>query len=249
MENTSKSTALVPVSFPNGNSIVGPSVLEYASRYQTFLNQTAESILALTETVYEAKENLSDAEFKQFKEEVGLKSKSTVSKFLAIGEKSSRLKDHADRLPHAWTTLYRLVQLSDEEFAIVEPSICPEMTAAFINKLLNVSASQPAKDRPDMNVYMNKLDYGQKKGFVKELTKLLMLYQVEFKTCGDFTIEVKKMRYSSPAYILKFPKGHQYPTQDIDANDEFEGDEITIYPAINPVHQKRFEAENAVQKM
>ena len=31
MENKSKNTALVPVSFPNGNSIVGPKVLEYAT--------------------------------------------------------------------------------------------------------------------------------------------------------------------------------------------------------------------------
>ena len=84
MENTSTNNAPVLVKFPNGNSIVGPSVLQYAERYQNCLNQTAESILALTETVYEAKQSLTDAEFNQFKEEVGLKSKSTVSKFLSL---------------------------------------------------------------------------------------------------------------------------------------------------------------------
>lgn len=81
----SNTKPLVPISFQNTNSIVGPTVLEYAKRYQTFLNKTAESILSLTETVYEAEKNLSYDDFKVFKEEVGLNSKATVSKFLAIG--------------------------------------------------------------------------------------------------------------------------------------------------------------------
>ena len=249
MENTSTNNAPVLVKFPNGNSIVGPSVLQYAERYQNCLNQTAESILALTETVYEAKQSLTDAEFNQFKEEVGLKSKSTVSKFLAIGQNSSRLKGCSDRLPHAWTTLYRLVQLTDDEFSLVENSICPEMTGAMINRLLNLpvaSSASVTKDLPDVKLYLNKLDFGQQKGFLKELTKLLMLYQVNFKTSGDFEIEVKKMRCSSAAYILKFPKGHQYPSREDEIMTDMDSNEIIIGSVVNPVHQNRLEADTSL---
>lgn len=218
MENTSKSTALVPVTFPNGNSIVGPSVLEYAKRYQTFLNKTAESILALTETVYEARTNLPDDEFEQFKEEVGLKSKATVSKFLAIGEKSYRLKNYADRLPHAWTTLYRLVQLSDDDFSSVEAFINPDMTAGSINKILNPVVQSPVKDLPDLKLYFGNLEFHQRKRFLIKLTRLMQAYQVrDFKTSGEFGIEVRKMRGMSAAWILKFPKGHEV-TDDNDAD-------------------------------
>lgn len=213
----SNTNPLVPVAYQNTNSIVVPEVLEYANRYQTFLNKTAESILSLTETVYDAKKNLSDDEFIQFKEEVGLKSKATVSKFLSIGENVSRLRPYKDRLPHAWTTLLRLVKLSNDDFLKIEKSLSPDMTASSIDKLLNHNVTQGVKDVPDIKLYLNKLEFGQKKGFLKKLTELMKSYQVDFKTSGDFTIEVKKIRGSTAAWILQFPNDHQYPEEVINA--------------------------------
>jgi hypothetical protein len=203
-----------PKSFPNGNSIVGPTVLDYAKRYQTLMNQTAASILALTETVYEAKKTLTNDEFEQFKSEVGLKSKATVSKFLTIGEKSVRLKAYTNRLPHSWTLLYRLVTLSDDEFLAVASFINPEMTNTTLNNVLNIQRQSTVKSIPDIELYLNKLQPGQKKGFLKKLTHLLTVYQVEFKASSDFTRELKHIQSTTAAPILKLPKNHQYPADE-----------------------------------
>jgi hypothetical protein len=150
MENTSADNACVPTTFPNGNSILGSSVLEYAERYQTFLNQTAEAILSLTETVFEARTNLSPDEFNQFKEEVGLNSRATVSKFIAIGKNVSLLRPYTDRLPHAWTTLYRLVQLKQFQFDKVKSSLNSEMTGGDIDRILGRATKSSKNDHADI---------------------------------------------------------------------------------------------------
>jgi hypothetical protein len=169
MKNTSTANALTPTPFPTGNSIVGPSVLEYAERYQTFLNQTAEAILSLTETVFEASTNLNPDEFIQFKEEVGLNSRATVSKFIAIGKKVSLLRPYTDRLPHAWTTLYRLVQLKQFQFDKVKSSLSTDMTAADIERILGRRSRSSKKVHADIKLYLYKMSSEEKKEFVLDL--------------------------------------------------------------------------------
>ena len=179
MENTSKNTALVVRSFPNGNSVVGPKVLEYAYRYQTFLNKTAESIFSLTETVYEAKKNLSDDDFNVFKKEVGLKSKATVCKFIAIGEKVSRLEPYKNNLPCSWTTLYKLVRLEQSDFDQVKDFLFSDMTASDVEGLLgNVSQKNKIIDKPDIKIYLELLTEHEKFQLANKLHKLLKQYKV-----------------------------------------------------------------------
>ena len=199
MENTSKSTPVVLKGFPNGNSIVGPKVLEYANRYQTFLNKTAESILSLTETVYEAHTKLSFEEFEQFKEEVGLKSKSTLSKFIAIGKNVSRLKPIEDRLPHSWTTLYRLVQLKQFQFDCVADILTVETTTSDILKVLGRHPTNVIKVNPDIKLYLSNLTKLEKLELVKELKVLLKGYKVIINISQDFSNEIQELNKKQAA--------------------------------------------------
>lgn len=194
MENTSTDNALVPTSFLNGDSIVGPSVLEYAERYQTFLNKSAEAMLVVFETVYEANKTLSTDDFNLFKEEVGLNSKSTVSKFLAIGRDVSRLRPYSDQLPHAWTTLYRLVQLKQFQFDKVKSSLSPEMTAADIQRILGHHTTSTKKDYADIKLYLFKMTSDEKKDFILELKELVKDFEVVVNTSNDLNNEMRQLR-------------------------------------------------------
>ena len=199
MENTSTSTALVPVSFPNGNSVVGPNVLEYAKRYQTFLNQTAESILALTETVYEASINLSVDEFSQFQEEVGLNSKSTLSKFLAIGKNVNLLRPYSNRLPYAWTTLYKLVRMKSFQFDQIKDHLNTEMTAADIMKLLGRPPKKAKKDNADIKLYLHSLLENEKQDFVFDLKRLMTKYKISHNISARLNAEIGKWNQKQAA--------------------------------------------------
>ena len=194
MENTSADNTCIPTTFLNGNSIVGPSVLEYVERYQTFLNQTAEAVLSLTETVYEASANLSHDEFNQFKEDVGLNSRATVSKFIAIGNNVRLLRPYADRLPHAWTTLYRLVQLKQFQFDKVKSYLNTDMTAADIERLLGRSKRSKRISHADISLYLHKMILDEKKEFVLELKELVKEYEVVTRTSSSFNTEMRELR-------------------------------------------------------
>ncbi|NDB59875.1 hypothetical protein EB001_15725 [bacterium] len=195
----SNTTALVPVSFPNENSIVRPKVLEYANRYQTFLNKTAESILSLTETVYEAEKNLSADDFKIFKEEVGLNSKATVSKFLAIGKNVSLLRPYSKNLPYSWTTLYRLVRMKQFQFDKVKDALTTEMTAADIQRLLGRPPRSAKKDPADIKIYLWKLRVEEKADFLEELKEVARCFEVKVNISTELSKIMKKEKENQQA--------------------------------------------------
>jgi hypothetical protein len=90
----------LPKVFPNGNSAVASKVDEYVDRYNALLCKSADTLIALGETLYEAKENLKKDEFKLFLEKTGLnKTKSTYSKLIKIGEEAPRLRPYVNNLP------------------------------------------------------------------------------------------------------------------------------------------------------
>jgi hypothetical protein len=173
--------------------IITPRITQYVVRYQTFLNKTAEAILALTETVYEASTVLKADEFEQFKKEVGLTSAATVSKFVAIGRNVGRLKPYADQLPHSWTTLYSLAQLPQHRFDTVAPSLTTEMTAADVKRLLGFRNTKAKKeDRVDIKLYLFELSSLEKREFVRKLKELIRGYKVISRLSEEFGDEIKK---------------------------------------------------------
>ena len=165
--------------FPNGNSIITLKVLDYTNRYNTFLNKTAESILCLTQTVYEAKANLDINEFNAFTKEVGLKSNATISKFIAIGEKYSRLLPYTNNLPCSWTTLYKLARMSQSDFDQVKDFLFAEMSITDVQSLLPSSPQKKKfNDKPDFKIYLELLNHNEKLEFACKLHKLAKNYKV-----------------------------------------------------------------------
>lgn len=89
---------------------------ELVLQYKEFARKSAECILELAGIVAKASE-LPEQELRAFCDEVGLEREgSTYRKLRAIGERIDRFEPHAERVPYAWTTLYELAKLSDEEF-------------------------------------------------------------------------------------------------------------------------------------
>jgi hypothetical protein len=89
---------------------------ELVLQYKEFARKSAECVLKLAGIVAKASE-LPEQELRAFCDEVGLEREgSTYRKLRAIGERIDRFEPHAERVPYAWTTLYELAKLSDEEF-------------------------------------------------------------------------------------------------------------------------------------
>jgi hypothetical protein len=166
-------------SISNRNLVISPKVLDYTKRYNTFLNKTVESILFLTETVYEAKANLDINDFTTFTKEVGLKSEATISKFITIGEKVSRLSPYKNNLPCSWTTLYKLARMKESDFDKIKDFLWADMSVTNINDLLsNSPLKTKVIDKPDFKIYLELLNQNEKLEFANKLHKLIKSYKV-----------------------------------------------------------------------
>ena len=143
---------------PNGNlDVVKPEILAYVDRYQSFLRKTAESILGLAETLVEAEAELNAVDFSIFCDNVGIvKPSPTYSKLKQIGEKSDRFRPFVDRLPNAWTTIYKLSKLPTDQFSRVSASLTPFITSKEIDE--QIGTSQNVKTIYDFKIAAGILD-------------------------------------------------------------------------------------------
>ena len=85
--------------------------------YATITNSmthTAVAILHTAQCVHEAKRELNKTSFKALAAKFG--SKSSLSKWLTIGERAAALMIHVDALPASNTSLYHLSRLTDDKF-------------------------------------------------------------------------------------------------------------------------------------
>ena len=108
-----------------------PRYKELLDTFRGFQKQSAEGMVRMGETIVTAQFELGETLFKEYCKEVGLKKKSTISKWLAIGGKVSHFANYFDRLPNSWTTLYEQSRCPPHEFdeGIKSGRIHPEMTA------------------------------------------------------------------------------------------------------------------------
>lgn len=110
----------------------------YVERFHCFANKSAENVLQMCKVVSDAKAKLLDAQFIQFCLAIDLnKDASAISKMKKIGDRYNQLMPHKDKLPSAWTTLYRLADLSDDQFnaAVDNQRIHCNITAKDLNKI------------------------------------------------------------------------------------------------------------------
>lgn len=73
--------------------------------------------IEIAELIVIADSQLAKDEKDLFDKKAGLaKRKSFRKKLCVIGKKAERFRDHLDKLPNCWTTIYKLAQLSDRDF-------------------------------------------------------------------------------------------------------------------------------------
>ena len=104
----------------------------------TSMQHTAVAILHTAQCVYEAKRELNKTSFKALVAKFG--SESSVSKWVAIGERAAVMKIHSDALPSSNTSLYHLSRLQNDKFNeyIATKQINPFMTNAAAAALLEL---------------------------------------------------------------------------------------------------------------
>lgn len=119
--------------------IIDAEVTAYVKRFKMSMKQTAESILDMGNTIYEACRYLGEVPLEQFCDQIGLNSTDAMFKKLKkIGENHARLEANVKELPNTWTTIYKLAQITDDEFnKVVDANILsPYVTAKEINNCL-----------------------------------------------------------------------------------------------------------------
>jgi hypothetical protein len=129
---------LITTNFVNVE-IIDAKVDAYVERFKMSMKQTAKSIIDMGNTIYEACRYLGEVPLGQFCDQIEMKSTDPMFKKLKkIGEMHARLEANVEKLPNAWTTIYKLAQMTEDEFVkIVDANILsPDVTAKEINNCL-----------------------------------------------------------------------------------------------------------------
>jgi hypothetical protein len=124
-----------------------------------FARKSAENIVKLAETLFTAEDELSPKEFRRFCEDVGLDPEgSTFKKLKKIGESVSRFEPFIERMPNAWTTVYKFASLKDHDFDRVAKSklFTPFMTAQDVNSI--VDGHKPKTERQNLLIDLSKVE-------------------------------------------------------------------------------------------
>lgn len=172
----------LPKVFPNGNSVISTKVDEYVDRYNALLCKSADTFIALGETLYEAKESLSNDDFTLFLEKTGLNnSKSTYSKLMKIGEEAPRLRPYVNNLPQSWTTLYALSKLEADQFEKIAPQLNAYSTAKDIASLTEAKIEAKEDFSADVTISFAELDLETKNRVFCELADLQVQYKFKLK--------------------------------------------------------------------
>lgn len=120
-------------------TLITADVTKFVNEFNVYARKTAESVIGMGETVFNAKANLGD-DFSLFCGEIRFDEKSSaIRKFCKIGQKAALLKKYEKSLPASWTTVYRLTEFTDNQlFDYVESGkITPASTQAEVGLLLN----------------------------------------------------------------------------------------------------------------
>lgn len=122
--------------------IIEADVSTYVDRFNKSMKKTAESIIEMGRTISEACQVLGPRPLAQFCEEIGMETSNPMFKKLKkIGERHARLEANLTQLPNTWTTIYKIAQLNDDNFAkVVESNVLtPYVTAKQINECLGTT--------------------------------------------------------------------------------------------------------------
>ena len=122
----------------------------YVEEFAKFRRKTAEGILEMAHLVYQASQYLAPVYYQQFKKEIQFDpSSSSYIKLEKIGKNIEMLRQHSDKLPNAWTTIYHLAGMTNELFesAISQGKIRPSLTGAEAIQLANPNRKEQAQKK------------------------------------------------------------------------------------------------------
>jgi len=126
-----------------------PTYAQLVDQYKKYGKEAAEKIVKMAETLVKAEQYLPPFQFDQFCDEVRLiQDGPTHKKLRKIGNKYARFEPFLDKLPNAWTTLYKLASIEEGEFDKVtkDDLFGPLMTAAEIDRIVRPSKKKPQKE-------------------------------------------------------------------------------------------------------
>ena len=120
----------------------------YVKRISSLKTNTAENILSIGLVMKEAKTNLSKDDFQSFLKSTHYEEKSSsVRKWIQIGDAYQRLRPIANKLPVAWSTIYKLSKIDSNKFDLLERMniLHSAITAREIDEHLSVKNRANAK--------------------------------------------------------------------------------------------------------
>jgi hypothetical protein len=177
-------TNMVELNVLNGTEIDSSTYVNLVQRYRHFAKESAANIVKLAETLVIAKQNLAPIHFDRFCDEVGLHQEgSTYRKLTVIGENASRFEPFYDRLPNAWTTVYKLASIKQNEFDRVTKSeqFSPFMTAKTVSEVLGNTPVSKKPSAAAITIDLHSLGATDQLAVYGELNKLCERYKFSLK--------------------------------------------------------------------
>ena len=128
---------------------------EFIQRYQHSTKNAIEQILKMGKIVLELYELskdgiLNEHDLKYFCMNVGIDEKgSTFRKYKAIGENADRFREHLDKLPSAFSTLYEIATLDAITFEkiFINGENCQGLTLQQVKQLANINSPVPSMNK------------------------------------------------------------------------------------------------------
>jgi hypothetical protein len=110
---------------------------------------------------------------------------------MTIGEKVARFQPFVDRMPNAWTTVYKLALLENHEFDRVTKSelFTPLMTAGDVNLIVNGKPETKEEGHRDLTIDLSGLERSAK----IELYRKVKALEEKFKFRLTLSAELKSV--------------------------------------------------------
>lgn len=160
---------------------LSPNAQSYAAQIMSLAKSGTENTIDMCEVFFQAKNSLGD-EFATLCAAINYDVQSaTIKKYVLIGENADKFRQYIDRIPSAWTTLYQLTQLSDDQFhqLMEHGKITPLSTGEEIKLLANESKPKP-KPKPPASIKLL-IDDSMSRDSINALISELEALGIEYK--------------------------------------------------------------------
>lgn len=160
---------------------LSPNAQSYAAQIMSLAKSGTENTIDMCEVFFQAKNSLGE-EFATLCAAINYDVQSaTIKKYVLIGENADKFRKYIDRIPSAWTTLYQLTQLSDDQFhqLMEHGKITPLSTGEEIKLLANESKPK-SKPKPPASIKLL-IDDSMSRDSINALISELEALSIEYK--------------------------------------------------------------------